>query len=74
MRDLERPVLPLNRHEVVAEHQVHGDGMEQVVVDVDFLQIHELMVIALRQRTGARYFSQGILRDDPVSRCHLGAF
>ena len=32
-RDIERPVLRLHRHEVVAEHQVDRDRAEQVVID-----------------------------------------
>ena len=32
-RDIERPVLRLHRHEVVPEHQIHGNRPEQIVID-----------------------------------------
>ena len=41
--------LVFQRHEVVAEHQVHRDLAEQFVLDVKVLQVHELAAIALRQ-------------------------
>src|ERR1017187_2009611 len=41
--------LALQRHEVVAEHQVHWNLAEQFVLDVEILQVHELATIALRQ-------------------------
>ncbi len=41
--------LVLQRHEVVAEHQVHRDLAEQFVLDVEVLQVHKLATIALRQ-------------------------
>ena len=41
--------LVLQRHEVVAEHQVHFDLAEQIVLDVKVLQVHELAAIAPRQ-------------------------
>ena len=37
------------RHEVVAEHQVHRDLAEQLVLDVEVLQVDELAAIAPRQ-------------------------
>ena len=42
-------VLLFQRHEVVAEHQVHWDLAEQLVLDVEVLQVHELAAIAPRQ-------------------------
>ena len=45
-RDIERPVLRLQRHEVVAEHQIDRDGAEQVVIDAGFPQIDELAAVA----------------------------
>ena len=68
--DLEGPVLPLNRHEVVPEHQVDGDGVKQVVIDADFPQIHELVVIALRERLRARRLLHRVLRNHPVTCRH----
>ena len=41
--------LVLQRHEVVAEHQVHWNLAEQFVLDVKVLQVHELATIAPRQ-------------------------
>ncbi len=49
-RDVQMPVLRMDGHEVVAEHQVDGDGMEQIVIDADFAQIDELAAVALGQR------------------------
>src|ERR1039458_7339939 len=34
--DIQRAVLRVQRHEVVAEHQIHGNGAEQVVIDAGF--------------------------------------
>jgi hypothetical protein len=36
----------LQRHEVVAEHHVHGDGLEELVLDLEVLQVDELGVVA----------------------------
>ena len=58
--DVERPVVSFDGHEVVAEHQVHRDGGEQVVIDADFPQIHELVVVALGHGAGARGFLERI--------------
>ena len=33
-RDFEGSVIGLNRHEIVTEHQVDRDGVEQIVVDL----------------------------------------
>ena len=41
--------LVLQRHEVVAEHQVDRDLAEQLVLDVKVLQVHELAAITPRQ-------------------------
>ncbi len=45
------------RHEVVAEHQLDGHGAQQLVLNLEVLQVHELGVIALRQefRLGALF-------------------
>ena len=40
----------LKGHEVVAEHQFHRHGAQQVVLDFEVLQIDKLRVIAVRQR------------------------
>ena len=47
--DVERAVLRVQRHEVVAEHQVHGDGAEEIVVDARFPQIHDTRSGSARQ-------------------------
>ena len=44
-----RPSLLLQRHEVVAEHQVDRNLAEQLVLDVKVLQVDELAAIAPRQ-------------------------
>ena len=49
-RDLERSVLRVQRNEVVAEHQVDRDRMEQIVIDLAFPQIDVLAAIARRKR------------------------
>ena len=69
--DVERPVVAFDGHEVVAEHQVHRDGGEQVVVDADFAQIHELVVVALGHGAGARSFLEGIYGRHSVATSHL---
>ena len=46
--------MRLHGHEVVAEHQVDRNGVEQVVIDPDFAQVDELAAIALRQGFGLR--------------------
>ena len=46
--DLEHPVFGVHRHEVVTEHQIDGDGAEQVVVDRGFAQIDVLAAVARR--------------------------
>src|ERR1035437_3240098 len=33
--DIERAVLRMQRHEIVAEHEIHGDGAEEIVIDAD---------------------------------------
>ncbi len=60
--DFEGPVLALNRHEIVTEHQVDGDGMEQVVVDANFAEVDELVVIALGEGAGPRRLLHRIYR------------
>src|SRR5580692_3355347 len=38
----------LERHEVVAEHQVNGNGFEQIVVQLEVMQVDELAAITPR--------------------------
>ena len=38
--------LLLDGHEVVAEHQLHGHGAQQVVLNLEILQINEFGAIA----------------------------
>ena len=70
-RDFERPVLRLHRHEVVAEHQVHRDGPEQIVIDRGFAQIDELAAIARGDRLRRRGFS-GRIEHTGAFGCHRG--
>ena len=44
--DFERSVLRLERHEVVAEHEVDGDGAEEVVLDGAVAEVDEFAAIA----------------------------
>ena len=53
-RDVQVPVLRLDGHEVVAEHQVDRDGVEQVVIDADFAQVDKIAAVARGQRLGLR--------------------
>ncbi len=53
-RDVQVPVLRMDGHEVVAEHQVHRDRMEQVVIDADFAQVDKIAAVARGQRLGLR--------------------
>ena len=50
--DVERAVLRVQRHEVVAEHQIHRNGAEKIVIDPRFPQI--------------RYTRSGSARQSPV--------
>src|SRR5205814_2056020 len=54
--DAQPPIFLFQRHEVVAEHQIDGDGPKQIVLDVVVLQIDKLAAIATRQILGARLF------------------
>ncbi len=58
--DFERTVMGLNRHEIVPEHQVDRDGMEQVVIDAGFAKVDELVIVALGHGAGARGFLGGV--------------
>ena len=44
--NVERAVARLQRHKVVAEHQIHWHGAEKVVVDAHFFKVHELAAVA----------------------------
>src|ERR1035437_9132754 len=44
--DIERAVLRVQRHEIVAEHEIHGDGAEEIVIDARFPQIDILAAVA----------------------------
>ena len=59
-RDFESAVLDLDRDEVVAEHQVDRDGMEQVVIDALFPKVYEFAAIARGDRTGVCGFLLGV--------------
>ena len=50
--DHQRVLLLLDGHEVVAEHQLHRNRAQQVVLDLEVLQVDELGVIARGQRLG----------------------
>ena len=47
------------RDEVVAEHQVNWDLLEQVVVELEVVQVHELAAIAARNVARAIQFISG---------------
>ena len=44
--DEQRPSVAPVRHEAVAQHQVRRDAAEQLVVDVEVLEVHELRFVA----------------------------
>ena len=50
--DHQRGIVRLERHEVVAEHQLGGNAAEKLRVDALLAQIHEGAAIALRQAAG----------------------
>ena len=64
------PVLPNGWHEVVAEHQVHGDRMEQVVIDAHFAQIDELAAVARGQGLRLGDFLGRVQNFDAIDRGH----
>ena len=49
-----RVFMLLERHKVVAEHQLHRHRAQQLVLNLEVLQVHKLRVIAARQRLGLR--------------------
>ena len=49
-RDHQRVALLLDGHKVVAEHQLHRNRAQQLVLNLEVLQVHELGVIARRQQ------------------------
>ena len=44
--DFEGSVLRVQGHEIVAEHEIHGDGAEEIVIDGAFAQIDVLAAVA----------------------------
>ena len=54
--DGERVLHLLDGHEVIAEHQFHGDGAQQVMLNLEVLQINEFSVIAVCQSFGLGAF------------------
>ena len=52
--DIERAVLRVQRHEVVAEHQIDRDRAEQLVIDRPFAQVDVFAAVASRQRVRLR--------------------
>ena len=44
----QRPVLRAQRHEIVAEHQIHRDGAEKVVIDGAVAKIDKFAAVARR--------------------------
>ena len=65
-RDFKRTVMRLNGHEVIAEHQVDRNGVEQVVIDADHLEVDEFVIIALGNRAGARDFLHWVYGKDSI--------
>ena len=50
--DHERRIVRLQRHKVVAEHQLGGNAAEQLRIDALLGEIHEGAAVALRQTAG----------------------
>lgn len=48
-RDLQQAGARFQRHEVVAEHRINRDALEELVVDLGGFQVHELAAVARRQ-------------------------
>ena len=53
----------LERHEVVAEHHVDGDGLEELVLDLEVFEVDELGVVAAGEDAGALGLVHGHLGD-----------
>jgi hypothetical protein len=67
----------LDGDEVVAEHQLDGNGAEEVVLDAEVFEVDEFGVIAAGECLGARafFFRRGLGDDgerDDGSICHSG--
>ena len=62
--DDQRLAVAAARDEAVAQHQVGGDGAEQLAVDVELVHVDELEPIALRQAAGFGRFRGVIDRAD----------
>src|ERR1700722_10708937 len=73
-RDVQVPVLRIDGHEVVPEHQVHRDRMEQIVIDADFAQIHKIAAVARCQRFGLRDLVGRLDNLERVSSGHKGSW
>ena len=71
--DIQCAVLRVHGHEVVAEHQVHGNGAEQLVVDGSFPQVDVLVAVARGQRLRLRRLRRGVL-NFLVRVCHSAIF
>jgi hypothetical protein len=62
-RHLEGAVVGGQRHEVVAEHQLNRNLVEEIVVDVRFAEVDEAAPVARRQRLSALFLGFGIRRN-----------
>ena len=70
--DLQGAVFGAQGHEVVAEHQVHRDGAEQLVVDVPLPQVDELAAVAPGQLLGLGGLLRVIVQLGSIG-CHIRA-
>ena len=53
----------LEWYEVIAEHHVDGDGLEELVLDLEVLEVDKLGVVAAGKDAGALSFVHGHLGD-----------
>ena len=53
--DHQGPAVAAERHEAVAQHQVGGDGPEQLLVDAEESHVEELEPVALGEPAGVRF-------------------
>ena len=71
--DGEAALVLLERHEVVAEHHVDGDGLEELVLDFEVFQVDELGVVAAGEDAGALVLVHGHFGDgewEGYGSCH----
>src|SRR6185312_14701042 len=60
--DFERSVLRMYRDEVVPEHEIDGNGAEEIGIDARFLQVDEVAAIAAGKSLSMRLFLARVVK------------